>query len=69
MSASRKETLEYIAAMLQELSAMARNQNLLFLTYLIEIAFIEVNDLSGKKSKVASRPHEPNSLNGSGPPG
>ena len=67
MSGSRKETLDYIAAMLQELAAMAKNQDLLFLTYLIEMAFIEVNDLSGKKPKLPARIFEPTSLNGSGP--
>ena len=67
MSASRKETLDYIAAMLQELAAMAKNQDLLFLTYLIEMAFIEVNDLSGKQPRLPNRKFETSSLNGSGP--
>ncbi|MRG57388.1 hypothetical protein GF108_17585 [Phyllobacterium sp. SYP-B3895] len=60
MNATRKESLEYIASLLQELADLAKDQKLPFLSYLIEMAYIEVSDLvkqqvSGKHNRQSDR--------------
>ncbi|WP_159586431.1 MULTISPECIES: hypothetical protein [Chelativorans] len=41
----RNETLDYIQAMLGQLSLMARGEGCDMLTYLIEMAYVEVSDI------------------------
>ncbi len=65
MKASRKETVEYIAAMLQELAALAKSHKLTFLAYLVEMAFIEVNDAARINPSERRATFDPNTLNGS----
>ncbi|MCT7375677.1 hypothetical protein [Chelativorans salis] len=41
----RNETLDYVQAMLGQLSVMARGERCDMLTYLIEMAYVEVSDI------------------------
>lgn len=42
---SEAETLEYIRSMLRELRSLARGERAEMLSYLIEMAYVEVSDL------------------------
>ncbi|SDP10045.1 hypothetical protein SAMN05428967_1195 [Phyllobacterium sp. YR620] len=66
MKATRNESLEYIASLLQELADLAKDQKLPFLSYLIEMAFIEVSDLAKQQVSGKSKTQSDH-LNGSEP--
>lgn len=55
------ESLEYIQAMLRELRSLAKGDRAEMLSYLIEMAYVEVSDLirdersSGRRSQTSSK--------------
>ncbi|SDP76579.1 hypothetical protein SAMN05443582_109153 [Phyllobacterium sp. OV277] len=51
---SRTENIRYIQQMLGELRSMAKLNDLDMLAYLIEIAYIESNDLMAKEANTVS---------------
>ncbi|MGN8023954.1 hypothetical protein ACTJJ7_24915 [Phyllobacterium sp. 22229] len=51
---SRTENIRYIQQMLGELRSMAKLNDLDMLAYLIEIAYIESNDLLAKETNTVS---------------